>query len=108
MALRNGAGGSGRAAKVDAVSATADTDARARPVAHARAPAGARSCSTRATRPSQPPPCASQDAAPAPEKMLLIVVSSKRTTNTCRLYARELPLFPAFCQRRGQALWAVR
>jgi integrase/recombinase XerD len=36
------------------------------------------------------------------------VLRSKRTANTRRLYARELTLFFAFCNRRGQAVYAVR
>jgi site-specific recombinase XerD len=56
----------------------------------------------------RPPPPASDDGPPASDELLLIVLRSKRTDNTRAAYARELTLFFAFCERRGQAVYAVR
>jgi integrase/recombinase XerD len=56
----------------------------------------------------RPPPRARDDTSPAPDELLLIVLRSKRSPNTRRLYARELTLFLGFCLRREQPIYAVR
>ena len=56
----------------------------------------------------RPPPRARDDGPPAPDELLLIVLRSKCSPNTRRLYARELTLFLGFCLHRGQAIYAVR
>ena len=56
----------------------------------------------------RPPPRGPADGPPTPDELLLIVLRSKRTANTRRLYARELALFFAFCAGRDQAAYAVR
>jgi Phage integrase, N-terminal SAM-like domain len=56
----------------------------------------------------RPPPRDLDDGPPAPDELLLIVLRSKRSPNTRRLYARELALFLGFCQRHEQPVYAVR
>ena len=51
---------------------------------------------------------ARDDGPTAPDELLLIVLRSKRSPNTRRLYARELTLFLSFCLRREQPIYAVR
>ena len=56
------------------------------------------------------PPARRADGPPAPDELLMIVLRhyQRRSENTRRLYARELLLFLAYCESRGQNLYAVR